>query len=79
MLPIENVLSCHKVNDGAKTCGVQGAMASEPPRVDYLDMVGTDTPSMNENQEFTPLTREPGRAVAQGRVLVRRDLILLIS
>jgi hypothetical protein len=46
-------------------------MPIKPPRANHLDVVGRLTPSMNGNQEFTaPLTREPGRAVALGRLLV---------
>jgi hypothetical protein len=43
-----------------------------PPRVDHLDVVGGLTPSMKWKPRIhsAPLTREPGRAVALGRVLV---------
>jgi hypothetical protein len=43
-----------------------------PPRVDHLDVVGRLTPSMKWKPRIhsAPLTREPGRAVALGRVLV---------
>jgi hypothetical protein len=43
-----------------------------PPRVDHLDVVGGLTPSMKWKPRIHSalLTREPGRAVALGRVLV---------
>jgi hypothetical protein len=46
--------------------------SSFPPREDHLDVVGRHTPSMNwiTRIHIVPLPREPGRAVAQGRVLV---------
>jgi hypothetical protein len=40
-----------------------------PPLVDHLDVVGGLTPSMKWKPRIQ-LTREPGRAVALGRVLV---------
>jgi hypothetical protein len=43
-----------------------------PPRVDHLDVVGGLTPTMTWKPRIhsAPLTHEPGRAVALGRVLV---------
>jgi hypothetical protein len=52
------------------TATVTGFERERPPRVDHLDVVGGLTPSMKWKPRIHPLTHEPGRAVALGRVLV---------